>query len=239
MVREIFTTIGRMRLLTRRIILFFAASASAGVVLIPLSYRAHIAESWIVVLPTIGYFGLAAFRLLGGFQTDRQIEFEERFIRFAIKQNKLLASVQGFGKLWKLSCVVQGLSLAEQAVSRDSERGRVLQKSLTASSRVLLPPVVWAAMPAAVLVAASWVFVVSTQPSTRGIFLYLAVLPCLAVVGYVEAQILASRKRLKQSVLDFVTHVAKWGEEDWIVLKDRPTLRPFRHRLFYRDRKLF
>jgi hypothetical protein len=238
MAKEIFETLALLRHLTRRTTLLFAAAASVGLVLIPLAYRARLPESWIVILPTVCYFSLAAFRLLGGFQTDRQLEFEERFIRFADGKDRLLASAQGFGKLWKLSCLVQGLSLSEQSVAPDSERGKVLRRALGTSSRLLLPPAVRAAIPSLVLVAVTWIYVAATEPSARGIYLYAAVLPSLVGAGYLEAVLLGRRRQFRVYVSELVDRVASWGEKDWNAFRDQSNARPFRHRLFYRDRLL-
>ncbi|NNE72020.1 MAG: hypothetical protein HKN29_16870 [Rhodothermales bacterium] len=227
-----------LRALTRRSTVLFAIATSVGVVLIPLAYRNVMPDRLIVMIPTVLYLGFAVFRLIGGFQTDRQLEFEERFVRFAEKRGALLGSAQAGGKLWKLSCLVQGLTRSESVVATNRERESLVVRSLRASSRLLLPPSVRLAIPCAVLVALAWTFVAYNTSLARGQFLFLAVLPCLTLVGWMEARIGSERRRLTEALHELLDAVAAWRHAEWTAANQSRTVLPYRHKLLYRDRIL-
>lgn len=232
------TKLFELRSLTRRSTVLFAIATSVGVVLIPMAYRNGMPDRLIVMVPTILYLALAVFRLIGGFQTDRQLEFEERFIRFAEKRRELLGSAQAGGKLWKLSCLVQGLTRSESVVATNHERQALLVRSLRASSRLMLPPAVRLAIPSAVLVAAAWTFIAYDTSLARGQFLFLAVLPCLTLVGWMEARIGSERRRLTNALHRLLDDVARWRQTEWTAVDRTRTVLPYRHKLLYRDRIL-
>jgi hypothetical protein len=232
----ILTRLYEIRAQTRSTIVLFALAASVAVVLIPLAYRSGTPHRWVVMVPTIAYLTIATYRLFGGFQVDRQLELEVRFVRFAASRKELLGSAQAAGKLWKLSALVQGLTRAEAGARPDSDRGDFLLRSLRASTRRLLPPQAGLAIPLIVAVAISWVAVAWSNPSVRGRYLYLAVLPCLVVIGSIEWRTLHRRKEVRTSIEGLLKMVAEWGLQEWAPFQDHRNLHPFRHRMYYRDR---
>ncbi|MFT5143019.1 MAG: hypothetical protein ACI80V_002329 [Rhodothermales bacterium] len=232
----VLTRLYEIRAQTRSTIVLFALAASVAVVLIPLAYRSGTPHRWVVMVPTIAYLTIATYRLLGGFQVDRQLELEERFVRFAVSRKELLGSAQAAGKLWKLSCLVQGLTRAEAGATPDADRGDYLLRALRASTRRLLPPLTGLATPLIVAIAIAWVAVAWSNPSVRGRYLYLAVLPCLVAIGSVEWRVLSRRKEVRTSIEGLLTTVAAWGLREWTPFRDHRNLHPYRHRMYYRDR---
>ncbi len=227
-----------LRALTRRNIVLFAIATSVGVVLIPLAYRNAMPNRFIVMAPTVAYLAFAVFRLIGGFQSDRQLEVEERFVRFAAKRGELLGSAQAGVKLWKLSCLVQGLTRSESVVATSRDRLALVTKSLRTSSRLMLPPIVRLAIPAALGLALAWTWVAYSTSLARGQFLFLAVLPCLSLVGWIEARIAAERKHLTIALHGLLDRVAAWRQSEWTGNQESRTVLPYRHKLLYRDRIL-
>ncbi|MFT4605284.1 MAG: hypothetical protein ACI9W4_002023 [Rhodothermales bacterium] len=238
MAHQITTKLFELRALTRRATVLYAIATSVAVVLIPLAYRNGMPNRLIVLAPTIGYLALAAYRLVGGFQADRQLEFEERFVRFAAKRGELLGSAQSGGKLWKLSCLVQGLTRSESVVASGSELQGSLSRSLIASTRLMLPPIVRLAIPTALILAVSWTVVAYSTSLARGHFLFLAVLPCLALIGWMEARIFQSRRQLVGLLLELLEQVAEWRQSEWQAPGSSRQVLPYRHKLLYRDRIL-
>ncbi len=192
----------------------------------------------IIMAPTIGYLAFAVYRLIGGFQADRQLEFEERFVRFAAKRGELLGSAQSGGKLWKLSCLVQGLTRSESVVATGKERKGSLARALLASSRLMLPPIVRLAIPLALVVALAWTVVAYNTGLARSQFLFLAVLPCLILVFWMEARIVQTRRHLTVVLEGLLDAVASWRQSEWQAPGSSRQVLPYRHKLLYRDRIL-
>lgn len=238
MVQEITAKLFELRALTRRATVLYAIATAVAVVLIPLAYRNAMPNRLIVMVPTIGYLAFAAYRLIGGFQADRQLEFEERFVRFAAKRGELLGSAQSGGKLWKLSCLVQGLTRSESVVATGKERHGSLSRSLLASSRLMLPPVVRLAIPMALILTLAWTLVAYNTSLARSQFLFLAVLPCLSLVLWMEVRIVQSRRHLTQVLLGMLKAVAEWRQTEWKAPGSSRQVLPYRHKLLYRDRIL-
>ena len=220
----------------RALIRYFAAAASLGVLLIPLAYRGG-ADSLVLLMGvSLLYLALAGFRLLGGFQADRQMELEHRFLTFAARQGQLLASALGGGGIWRMSGIVQGLLREEQAVITRADRQAHLVRTLTRETRLLLPPAVWLILPAALAAFAGWVYFALTHPSTRGVWLYLVVLPTLGGILALEFRIARLRSQLLTGRDHLLERISDWAEVEWSKWTRKSTgSRRFRHQLLYVD----
>ncbi|MBO6575345.1 MAG: hypothetical protein JJ896_08020 [Rhodothermales bacterium] len=225
----------RLRSATRNATILYAVALCAGVLMVPLAYRNGMPHRLIVMVPTVAYLALAAWRLLAGFQTDRQLEFEERFVRFAANRNALMASAQAGSKLWKLSCLVQGLTRSEAAAVPDDKRQAYLMRSLRATGGHLLPPRSRFALPAAIAITVTWIGIALSTASVRGLYLYLAVLPALVTIGWAEVRIGQRRAVLEAMRQMLFEATAGWATSEWVNYRERQSVHPFRHRMLYRD----
>ena len=231
----ILSDIQQLRAGLRRAAVWQSLSVAVAVMLIPLAYRNPMPARLALLLPTIAYLTSVAYRLLSALQADRQLEIEERFVLFAAKRRRLLASAQAGGKLWKVSCLVQGLIRSETGAVPDGGRAAYLFRSLRAASAVLVPPASRASLPLAVAVGLAWLLTVWFAPSVRGQYLYLVVVPCLALVGLAEVRASAMRKALVARRDSMLRRVAAWGAREWSTFRDQQSVHPYRHRQLYRD----